>query len=373
MNDAAPLKIVFAEDDNLFRLMEVALLRQATPHGDRTLGYFFGPKFGAPLQALLEMADRLGLPRAVEPVVCANEQAFAAALESADILVLERTRLDAVRFARLAPRVRLVQQFGQDTRHIDLAAARANGITLATLQRLTSLSCADHIVALVLALARSLLSAHHAVVSRRDATLAPTFPSDPPRNTFNWARIADIRVMAEHTIGFVGMGENAALVARRLSGFGPRMLYYKRTRLSADEEREQGGVSFAPLTELLAQSDFVCLNVPYEPATEKMVDAAFLARMKRGAYLINTSRGGIVDERALYEALKCGQVGGAALDVYRYEPVPPDCPLLALDNVLWSPHMAAGRPEFMLRDSEDVLANIARVLRGEPPAHQISP
>src|SRR5262249_5872844 len=156
------------------------------------------------------------------------------------------------------------------------------------------------------------------------------FPAGPPRNKFNWGHVRDIRVLAEHTIGFIGMGENSGLVARRLRGMGMRVLYYKRTRLSAVEDERLGGVGYGPRGELLAQSDFVTIHVPYEKATEKLVDAAFLARMKQGAYFINTARGGICDEKALYEALESGHLAGAALDVYRYEPVPPDCPLLAL-------------------------------------------
>ncbi len=89
--------------------------------------------------------------------------------------------------------------------------------------------------------------------------------------------------------------------------------------------------------------------------------------MKRGACLINAARGGLVDEQALYESLKDGHLGGAALDVYRYEPVPPDCPLLTLDNVLWTPHIAGGDPDYMIVETEAVLDNIAKVARGEVP------
>src|SRR5262249_29454380 len=151
--------------------------------------------------------------------------------------------------------------------------------------------------------------------------------------------IRDIRVLADHTIGFVGMGEVARLVACRLRAMGMRVLYYKRTPLDSGEEQQLGGIDYVALDELLARSDFVSIHVPYERATEKLVDAAFLARMKRGAYFINTARGGICDEKALYDCLKSGRLAGAALDVYRYEPVPPDCPLLDLDNVVWTPHI----------------------------------
>ena len=209
--------------------------------------------------------------------------------------------------------------------------------------------------------------------AQRDKTLPGTFPTDPPRNKFNWPDIQNIRVLAEHTIGFIGMGENAGLAARRLRAMGMTVLYHKRTRLSPEDEQDLGGVEFVSREELLSRSDFVTVHIPYHDKTEKYVDAAFLAAMKPDAYIINTSRGGILDERALYDSLQNGHLAGAALDVYRYEPVPADCPLLDLDNIVWTPHISGGRPEFMLRESEDVLTNVARVLNGEKPLGQLSP
>ena len=229
-----PLTVMFAEEDTLFRLMEMALLRKLTPQGEKTLTYFFGADFSAPLNVLTTMGDRLGLPREVETIVAQNEAEVDAGLTRCDALVLERTDLPAARIAALAPRVKLVQQFGQDSRHIDLAAARKHNVRVADLVRFSSLSCADHITALVLALARSLLPAHRRVIAQRDMSKAGNFPADPPRNKFNWGQIRDIRVLSEHTIGFIGMGENSGLVARRLAGMGMRILYYKRTRLTPE-------------------------------------------------------------------------------------------------------------------------------------------
>jgi phosphoglycerate dehydrogenase-like enzyme len=244
---------------------------------------------------------------------------------------------------------------------------------VANLLRVSSLSSADNMMALLLALARKLVSAHNAVLARRDPRLAPRFPTDPPRNTFNWAGIRGLRVLAEQTLGLIGLGENSGEVAKRARAFGMRVLYYKRRRLPAEEEAALGGVQYVSLDELLAQADFVSLHVPYGPATEKMIGREALARMKPGAFLVNTGRGGLVDEAALYEALKSGRLAGAGLDVYRYEPVPPDCPLLTLDTVVWAPHTSGGEPAFLLREVEAVLTNVARVLRGESPVGLVTP
>lgn len=368
-----PLSVVFAEDDTLFRLMEMALLRQPTPQGERTLTYFFGLNVAKPRDALMTMGDRLGLPRATATTVARDEAELDRALVSCDALVLERSAMTAARIQACAGRVKLIQQFGTDHRHIDLAAARALGVSVAGLLRISNLSCADHMTALILACARSLLPAHYRVKAQRDLSAAPEFDTGPPRNKFNWGEVGDIRVLAEHTMGFIGMGEIASLVAPRLRMMGMSVLYFKRTPLAPAEEVALGGIEFVSREALLARSDFVTVQVPYGPRTEKLVDAAFLSAMKPGAYFINAARGGIVDERALFAALRRGHLAGAALDVHRYEPVPADCPLLDLDNVLWTPHLAGGRPEFMIRETEDVLANIARVLRGEAPVGRLCP
>jgi phosphoglycerate dehydrogenase-like enzyme len=360
------LHVVFAEEDTLFRLMEVALLRRDTPAGDRTLTYFFGSDHAAASESLTSMSDRLGLPSAMTTTVCTDDATLEAALPQADVLIFESREISAFHLRLCAPRVKLIQKFGRDLSNLDREAAQTLGLTVANLNRFSSQSSADHITALIFALARRLLFAHNQVLAERNPAMPPAFATDPPRNTFNWARVRDIRVLAECTIGFIGLGENSGFVAKRFRDMGVRVLYYKRTPLSAGEERALGGVEYAPLDALLAQSDFVSLHLPYNAQTERFVDFAFLAAMKPGAYLINTARGGVVDEVALYEALTSGHLAGAALDVYRYEPVPANSPLLGLDAVLWTPHISGGQPEFMLRESEDVLRNIASALAGRP-------
>ena len=262
---------------------------------------------------------------------------------------------------------KLIQQFGRAYDNIDVAEARRCGVSVANLVRLSSLSSADHITCLILALARRLLPAHAASRARRNPSSAPAWSDDPPRNKFNWAGVKGFKILAHSTIGFIGLGENSGYVAKRLRDMGMRVLYFKRNPLSRDDEAALGGVEYRPLDDLLAQSDFVSLHLPYSPATEKFANGAFFERMKAGAYFINSARGGLVDERALYDALSSGRLAGAALDVYRYEPLPENAPLLDLDSVLWTPHMSGGEPEFMIEEARDVLKNIARVHKGEKP------
>jgi len=366
------IRIVFAEEDTLFRLMEVAVGRELTPGGERALKYFFGSDFSSPLKMLTGVADRLGLPQAMEAMVCPDEAALDAALPDADFLVVERTMITRSRLRAGANRLRLVQKFGRDYQNIDLKAAAELGIKIANLTRISSLSAAENTMALILALARNLLPAHQSVKSQRDPKLEPRFETGPVRTKFNWSFIHGIRVLAEHTLGLIGLGENAVEVAKRAKAFGMRVVYFKRRRFAPQEEAALG-VESLPLDEFLAQADFISIHVPYNEQTEKMVNREFLAKMKPTAFLINTSRGGIVDEEALYQALKSSKIAGAALDVYRYEPIPPDCPLLDLPNVIWTPHMSGGEPEFMIREAEDVLSNIARVYHGEEPKGLVTP
>ena len=361
------MHVVFAEEDTLFRLMEMGLKRTLTPEGEKTLRYFFGDDFASPLKSLTTMADRLGLPPDITTTVCQDELALERTLPTADFVVLEASTLGPERVESCTPRTRLIQQFGRSYGNIDVATARKLNIPVANLARLSSQSSADHITALILALARNLLAAHRHVVARRDPAQTPTFHKDPPRNKFNWAGIRNFRILAHSTLGLIGLGENSGFVARRMRDMGMRVLYYKRTPLSPEEESKYGGVSYAPLDELLAQADFVSLHVPYNKETEKFAGREMFSKMKRGAYLINSARGGIVDEEALYESLTSGHLAGAALDVYRYEPVPADCPLLQLDNVLWTPHISGGQPEYMITEAEAVLTNIARVAQGHSP------
>ena len=373
MHTEGPVRIVFAEEDTLFRLMEAAVTRRLTPGCEKALTYFFGRDFSSPLKTLMNMADRLGLPGGMEAVICSSKDTLDKMVSSADFLVVEREPISRAHIQAGAQRIRLIQKFGRDYRNIDIAAAGEYGIKVANVVRYSSLSSADNIMALLLALARNLIKAHQSVLAQRDSSLNAEFEKGPLRTKFNWTSIRDIRVLAENTLGFVGLGENSGEVARRARTFGMRLVYYKRHRLSVEDETAFGGAEYLPLDELLAQADFVSIHVPYGAETDKMIGRKELARMKPGAYLINTARGGVIDEEALYDALRSKRIAGAALDVYKYEPVPPNCPLLDLDNIVWTPHMSGGEPGFMLRDSEDVLANIARVLRGETPLGLVSP
>jgi D-3-phosphoglycerate dehydrogenase len=174
------------------------------------------------------------------------------------------------------------------------------------------------------------------------------------------------RELAALTIGIVGLGNVGSALATRLLAFGSRVVY-------ADViERNVAGVERRPFEDLLAEADVVCVHVPLNHETHHLFNAAAMKRMKKGAYLVNASRGPVVDEKALAAALDSGHLGGAGLDVFEQEPTPADNPLLRMENVFFSPHVGGAALEAEARALEVVRDNLTRVLDGEEPANVVN-
>jgi len=175
------------------------------------------------------------------------------------------------------------------------------------------------------------------------------------------------------TLGIIGLGRIGIEVAKRGRGFNMKVLYYDEIRRSEEEER-QLGVEYVPeLAKLLSSADFISVHIPLIPQTRHLIGAAEFALMKPTAVFINTSRGPVVDQRALYEALKSGKIFAAGIDVTEVEPIPPDDPLLTLDNIIITPHIASG--SFTTRENMALLAaeNLLAGLRGEIPPTCVNP
>jgi glyoxylate reductase len=173
------------------------------------------------------------------------------------------------------------------------------------------------------------------------------------------------------TIGIVGLGRIGCAVAKRARGFDMTVLYAKRTRLPEAEERERG-VAHVPLDELLGRSDFVSLHPSLTPETRHLIGARELGLMKPTAILVNTSRGPVVDEAALAEALRARRIGGAGLDVYEEEPRV-HFGLLPLSNVVLTPHLGSAERELREEMARIVVDNLEAALRGERPPNLYNP
>lgn len=358
--------VLFAEEDTQFRLMETALNGKPSSKALEALHYFFGENIDAQLDYLISLPSLVGLPSGFRGVVCDDENELPSLIRNADFLVVERTKITHQLMKYGSNRLKFIQKFGNDYKNIDIKGAKDLGIPVAYLRRISTISVAEHVLALIFALSRNLIFAHKTAKTRKNATDGLR-SEGPPRSKFNWGQVPNIQLVRGKTLGLVGFGENAIEVAMASHGVGMKILYYQRHKASPDREKIVDAQYVPSLKQLVQEADFISIHVPYGPLTEKMFNLEILSSMKPNSFLINTSRGGVVDEEALFRVLSENKIAGAALDVYRWEPMPSDCPLLELDNILWTTHNAGGSNEFILQENRDVLANISRVLKGDKP------
>lgn len=349
-------RLLIAEDDNPMRLVAVALGAPLDARMRSALDYLFAGRGEEAVERLRGLGGELGLAGRVTADV-ATTAPLDDQLAEVDYLLVENAPVARAGLAK-APRLRLIQKFGCDASNVDLTAAAEHGVPVARLRRWANSSVAEQTLLLMLAVARRL------GVSER-AAREPQGAAARGASRYNWAALDSLRPLRGATLGIVGLGEIGREVARRARTFDMRVLYSQRHR--CPPEVEDGlGVEFRLLPALLAESDFVTLHVPLTPATHHLLGAAELKQMRRGAVLINTSRGRVVDEAALAAALREGQLGGAGLDVRHDEPPADSAAFAGLDSVVLTPHVAGGTGAEILADAREVLENVARVRRGDP-------
>ncbi len=256
-----------------------------------------------------------------------------------------------------APGLRVVAKHGVGVDNIDVTAATMRGIVVVYTPNANAVSVAEHIISLMLSLANRICAAN----------------SDLRSGAFRTREdYVGVELLGK-TMGIVGLGRIGRETARICrAGFGMSAIAYDP--LLSVEAIESAGCTPAPtLDELFSQSDFVALCVPLNDKTRGLIGARELASMKSTAYLINTARGGLVDEDALYRALKNGVLAGAAMDAFAEEPPASDHPLLTLGNFIGTPHVGGATREAMRRMSADLADEILRVLRGERARCPINP
>lgn len=248
-----------------------------------------------------------------------------------------------------AKRLRMIQKWGIGVDRIDVDAARRLNIPLAITAGSNAGPVAELAIALMLAVYRRIPYVDHAM-------RAGQWPKAEMRET--------CFQLAGKTIGLVGFGNIGRMLARRLRGFDARILYFDARRADPDTERTLAATQVA-LPQLLAESDIVSLHAPFTPETARMINARSIASMKTGAILINTARGELVDEAALYDALVAGKLRGAGLDAFDPEPPAPDHPLLTLNQVVVTPHAGGGVFDNVENVARHALGNILAFLRGD--------
>lgn len=255
-------------------------------------------------------------------------------------------------FYGAAPQLKLVQTLSAGYNTYDLEAARVAGVPICNNGGANATAVAEHAIMLMLAVARKLISLHEGVASGRWRG-----------NDFFSTRFYELE---DKVLGIVGLGNIGKKVARRAKAFDMRILYYDTRRLSVDEE-DALGVRFALFTELLKTSDVVSLHVPLDRSTHGMIDERALSLMKPTAILVNTCRGPVIDEPALYKALRDEKILGAGLDVFVEEPPQPDHELFGLKNAVFSPHSAGPTWDNHWKRWRNAFDNIERVARGQKP------
>ena len=253
-------------------------------------------------------------------------------------------------------RCRAIARLGAGTDRIDVARATACGIVVMNTPYFCVEEQADHAMAMILSLARKLPLAQR-LIEEGDYAGARRASGTNPR-------------MSRATLGLVGFGRSAVHLARRARGFGMRVIATRRNMEAPTTEADAIGVEMVDLDTVLRDSDFVSLHLPLVPSSYHLIDAAAIARMRAGSFLVNTSRGALVDEDALAGAVRSGHLAGAGLDTFEsFDPLedsgpPRRHPLMGLDNVVLSPHVAAGSNRSGTDSVDAAIANIASIAAG---------
>jgi len=260
------------------------------------------------------------------------------ALERAAYVIVRDGKLDGSALA-VAPGLQLVVRIDVGEGIVDEEACAARGIPVVVIPSTSLGSVAEHTVMLILMLFKRFQEASerlHAGVVVGGVEPAVTTQES---YAYNWVGLDKFQALLRKRVGLVGLGRIGMETARLLRCFGVDVVYTKRNRLSDGEEAE-AGVSYVIFDELLATSDCVSLHARFYPETDRMMGRREFELMKPGSLFVNTARGRLVDEAALVAALKSGHLAGAALDVFWYEPLPKESPLLRTENLLLTPHTA---------------------------------
>jgi glyoxylate reductase len=279
------------------------------------------------------------------------------AMKQADVLVPTVTdRIDASILSQAGPRLKLIASFGTGVDHIDLKTARQRGIIVTNTPGVLTEDTADMTMALILAVPRRLAEGERLVRSGKWTGWGPT-------------SMLGHRIWGKR-LGIIGMGRIGTAVARRARGFGLAVHYHNRRRVHPELEADLEATYWESLDQMLARMDIVSINCPHTPATYHLLSARRLKLMQPHAYIVNTSRGEVIDENALARMIERGEVAGAGLDVFEHEPaINPK--LLRLDSVVLLPHMGSATLEGRIDMGEKVIINIKTFADGHNPPDRV--
>jgi glyoxylate reductase len=279
------------------------------------------------------------------------------AVKAADILVPTVTdRIDGAILSQAGERLRLIASFGTGVDHIDLASARQRGITVTNTPGVLTEDTADMTMALILAVARRISEGERLMRSGKWQGWSPM-------------GMLGHRIHGKR-LGIVGMGRIGQALARRARGFGLSVHYHNRRRVHVSIEQQLEATYWESLDQMLSRMDIISVNCPHTPATYHLLSARRLKLLQKHAYVVNTSRGEVIDEPALTRMLERQEIAGAGLDVFEHEPaINPK--LLRLDNVVLLPHMGSATIEGRVDMGEKVIVNIKTFVDGHKPPDRV--
>ena len=275
-----------------------------------------------------------------------------AVARDADAILVTYAKLPGDLLRQLT-RCKAIGRFGLGVDNIDTKTAAELGIVVTYVPDYCMHEVSDHAMALLLALARKIPFSNKLVQSGR----------------WEMPAVAPLRRLAGQVLGLIGLGNIPRALVPKARAFGFDVIAYDP--YAAKEVFASCGVEAVSLETLFARSDAISVHAPLTPATRGLIDAAAFARMKKGAVIVNTARGPLIDEPALLAALDSGHLGGAALDVVATEPLPKDSPLLGRDNVILTPHTAFYSVEALVELQTKCATDVASVLSGQPPVYPV--
>jgi D-3-phosphoglycerate dehydrogenase len=304
------------------------------------------PSLGPATAALARIGPELRMARS------ASADDILAVAREADAILVTYARLTAELIGQLT-RCKAIGRFGMGVDNIDLPAAAKAGITVTYVPDYGVREVSDHAMALLLALIRKIPLSNTLVQAGR----------------WEMPAVVPIHRLDGRTLGLVGFGHIGRALAPKAQAFGLNVIVHDP--FVKPDALKAANVEGVELDALLARADYVSIHAPLTPQTRDLFNAATFAKMKRGALVVNTARGPLVDEDALLAALTSGHIGGAALDVAATEPLPKDSPLLGHDNLILTPHTAFYSVEALEELQTKCAADVARVLSGEKPVYPV--
>ena len=321
----------------------------------------------AALQAAPDMLDITMLRQPGRPELLA-------VLADARYLISERAGTIDKGMIQAAPNLKLILRLGSMTHDIDTEAAQQAGVIVCRWPVGSVIRVAEHLVLQMLALSKKLRETE-AIALEASLAWSESKRTDEDTFAYNWSGRDNVEGLWQKTVGIMGFGEIGAELARRLQGWDVTVLYHKRRRLPESVEMELG-IKYVDEETLFSQSDYLVMLLPYFPETDLLIGETTFAQMKAGACIVSCGSGSVIDEAAFAQAIETGQLGGAALDTFEWEPIRPGNPLIPLAkqgyNVLLTPHIAAGGSSAAAEERRHDYSNIVRHLAGTDVSYRVA-